>query len=124
MRAKQSTSQLTQSSLAQTILPSAANDANRLGRKSRSAAPSAPVVERPAAVVEAPPPPPAAQPPAPVWSPPSPPAPVWSPPSPPAMAAAPPDWGMSPSRYGSAPATDYPVNYPAAPGFPPQPHYT
>jgi hypothetical protein len=153
MRAKQSTTQLTQSSLAQTILPSAANGR---GRKSHSAEPPAPVVET------SPLPPPSAVPAplqtpmefagapavpglaAPVWSPPSPPpppppaqttAPAWSPPTP----AAAPDWGMSASRFGSAPAafgsapanpqfgsapaTNYPVNYPAAPGFPPQPHY-
>jgi hypothetical protein len=134
MRAKQSTSQLTQSSLAQTILPSAANDANRRGRKShdangrgrrsRAAEASAPVVEAPAAVVEAPPP--AAQAPAPVWSPPpaaQAPAPVWSPSPPPAMPAATPDWGVSASRFGNAPPPGYPVNYPATPGFPPQPHY-
>ena len=116
MRAKQPTTSFTQTSLAQTILPSAEN---ARGRKSRGA--GTPV------------PPPA--PPAQAWAPPpSPPAQVWSPPpSVPAPASAP-DWGTpSASRFGSAPAafasaptspqfggatvTDYPV----APGFPPQP---
>jgi hypothetical protein len=146
MRAKQSTSQLTQSSLAQTILPSAPTGR---GRKSRSAEPPAPVVETPPPPSAVPAPlqapmefagaPTTPEPAAPVWSPPSPPAqttaPAWSPPAP----AAAPDWRMSTSRFGnapaafgnapanpqfgSAPATEYPVNYPAAPGFPPQPHY-
>jgi hypothetical protein len=175
MRAKQPTTQYPQSSLAQTILPSAANDR---GRKSRGAeapepvaAPPAPAAApmpspapmefagAPAAPYVAPPPlappaPPSAPPAAPAWAPPpaqtaapawAPPpaqtaAPVWAPPpSAPAQAPAP-DWGMpSASRFGNAPAafgnapanpqfasapvTDYPTNYPAAPGFPPQPQY-
>ena len=177
MRAKQPTTQYPQSSLAQTILPSAANDR---GRKSRgahapepAAPPAAPVAAplAPAAVPASSPAPmefagaPArrptshrkhAAPPAPAWAPQRPPrllllsglrrphrprAPVWAPPpSAPARAPAP-DWGTgSASRFGNAPAafgsapanpqfasapvTDYPTNYPAAPGFPPQPHYT
>jgi hypothetical protein len=131
MRAKQSTTQFPQSSLAQTILPS--TDSGR-GRKSRGA-------EAPEAAVAPPAPaPPAAPDPAPpVWSTPSPAS------APPAPTAAPlwapaPDWGApSTSRFGTAPAplgtapanpqfgvapvTDCPTNYPAAPGFPPQPHY-
>ena len=119
MRAKQSTTQFPPSSLAQTILPSAANDRGRKSRGARAPEPAVtPAAPLPAAVPEpvqapmefagAPAAPDAA-------------APVWAPP--PAQTAAP-DWGpTSTSRFGGAPVTDYPTNYPAAPGFPPQPHY-
>ena len=140
MRAKQTTTQFPPSSLAQTILPSAANDRGRKSRRADApvpaAAPPAPVprpVQAPMEFAGAPAAPEAA---APVWAAPSPPsappaAPVWAPP--PAQTTAP-DWGTSSaSRFGNAPAafggigsapvTDYPTNYPAAPGFPPQPVY-
>jgi hypothetical protein len=145
MRAKQATTQLPQSSLAQTILPSAANDRGRKSRRAEAPEPvrAPPVPPAPAAVPEPLQAPTefTQAPTAPVWAPPpaQTAAPVWAPPpSAPAPAAAP-DWGMTTSRFGNAPAafgnapanpqfasapvTDYPTSYPAAPGFPPQPQY-
>jgi hypothetical protein len=146
MRAKQPATQLPPSSLAMTILPSAANDR---GRKSRAvaepaaAAPPAPPapapepepVPAPMEFAAAPTAPAATAPttvPAPDWAPPAPaaaPAPDWAPPAPAVSNA--PSWTPPPqtwvppstSRFGNPPAADYQVNHPAAPGFPPQPSY-
>ncbi len=139
MRAKQSTTQFPQSSLAQTILPSAANDR---GRKSRGAPAPGPAAAPPAPAVPAAAPEPSPAPmqyvgapaPAPVWTPPPAPAPApdWGTGSasrfgnaPAAFGSAPAAFGSAPAnpQFGSPPATDYPTNYPTAPGFPPQPIY-
>jgi hypothetical protein len=146
MRAKQPATQLPPSSLAMTILPSAANDR---GRKSRAVAEPVAASPAPAAAPEAVPAPlqapmefagaPAPDLAPPAWAQPAETAaPAWA--SPPPAPAPAPDWGTgSASRFGNAPAafgsaptnpqfgnvpaTDYPTNYPAAPGFPPQPVY-
>jgi hypothetical protein len=132
MRAKQSTTQFPQSSLAQTILPSAANDRVRKSRGARApepvAAPPAPTAAPAAAPMPSPAPMEFAGAPAPVWAPPPPapaPAPDWGSSSPSRFGNAPAAFGSAPAnpQFGSAPATDYPTSYPTAPGFPPQPVY-